>query len=84
MKIKVYHPNPDSEMHVFWCAACKETHTFEVGEDKWDFNGDMEFPSYSPSLRYPDCHLILWRGTIYYCKDCNHEMKGQRVPLEPY
>lgn len=77
--IKVYHPKPGECWHVFWCPACKETHTFDMKE--WKVSGDLDSPSYSPSLRYPDCHLVLQNGIIHYCLDSHHELAGQHIPL---
>jgi hypothetical protein len=57
----------------------------------WAFNGNMENPTFTPSLRYPidhnnfngpnRCHLILTDGWINYCHDCIHNMGGLKVRL---
>jgi hypothetical protein len=33
----------------FWCTACRHAHPFHL--PRWDFNGDLEKPTFSPSLR---------------------------------
>lgn len=39
-----------------WCPACKETHHFKTDEVHpcWTFNGNIESPSFAPSM------LIRW------------------------
>lgn len=75
----------------FWCPACSEPHPFGV---KWAFNGNLEKPTFSPSLRVlkrlgegPEtsttCHLFVTEGLIRYEGDCPHAMKGKVVPMVP-
>lgn len=52
----------------------------------WTWNGDMEKPTFSPSLLcnkgLPDqCHLFVRDGRIEYLSDCHHELRGQTVDL---
>jgi hypothetical protein len=51
----------------------------------WSFNGNMDKPTFSPSLVYPDkkprCHLFLTDGRIQYLSDCGHALAGQTVDL---
>ena len=89
-KLKVYKTKT-GKVYVFWCKGCEATHSFDVREDggqpTWEFNGDMENPSFTPSLHYnyrPFCHLNMKNGIIEYCKDCYHKYSGQNVPLEPF
>ena len=76
---------PDSLLYVFWCPGCGRHHLFDVGRTKrpvWTFNGDLESPTFSPSLHYPDrCHLFLEAGLIRFLGDCRHALAGQTVPL---
>ena len=67
----------------FWCSACREYHIFD---DSWKFNNDMEKPTFSPSLIYPNrknkkCHLWIKDGMITYFKDCNHSLAGFEMPM---
>jgi len=67
----------------FWCPACQEFHIYD---ESWKFNGDMEKPSFSPSLRHPDskkqkCHLWIKDGIIEYFVDCNHALAGYKIPM---
>lgn len=77
----------------FFCPACKSGHAFLVGVEgkpSWTFNGDMDAPTFEPSLRMTCtlgggkphcCHLLMRGGIIQFCGDCTHEMAGQSVPL---
>ena len=53
----------------------------------WAWNGDMERPTFTPSLlvnkNHPEvtCHLFLTDGMIQYCGDSHHALKGQTIPL---
>ncbi len=48
---------PDGEAYVFWCPGCDCHHIFNTLRQRrpvWTFDGDMERPTFSPSLLYPD------------------------------
>lgn len=72
----------------FYCPGCKCYHSFDVridgGRPTWYFNGDMEKPTFTPSLLYPDrvCHLYLTNGVIHYLPDCTHALAGKSIELE--
>jgi hypothetical protein len=37
-----------------WCPACEETHVYQVGvqgHPNWTFDGNVDSPSFSPSMR---------------------------------
>lgn len=67
---------------LFWCPGCKEIHTYDAS---WAFNGDMQRPTFTPSLLHPSkpirCHLFITNGEIQFCTDCGHELAGKTVPL---
>ena len=81
--------------HGIWCPACRTIHTFP--SDRWAFNGDMEKPTFSPSMliKWNDpasvgydlthktsiCHSFVRDGKIQYCGDCTHPFKGLTVDL---
>ncbi len=74
----------------FYCPACDALHTYSNrmsgGGPGWDYDGNVESPTFSPSLRYLDatrCHLFVRAGVIEFCGDCPHSMAGQRTPLPP-
>lgn len=77
----------------FYCPACKHEHTYSVFEDNsgWQFNGDLQNPTFTPSLKNTDfnkdgkeifrCHLYITNGNIEFCGDCTHELSGQTIEL---
>lgn len=83
MKLKRIESS-DGTCYVFYCKGCRETHSFQV--PRWKFNGDMEFPTFWPSLRsswqfQTKCHLYVTRGEIEYLGDCAHEFASKTIPL---
>lgn len=85
MKLRTAH-NKDGELYgyIFFCAGCCDVHT--VGTN-WKFNGDMESPTFSPSVLVVGgslgirCHSFIEDGKIRFLKDCNHSLAGQTVEL---
>jgi hypothetical protein len=75
----------------FYCPACKHQHTYSIHNDGWQFNGNMDKPTFTPSLLNRDididgntksiCHLFIVDGQIIYCDDCTHNLRGQNVPM---
>lgn len=82
-----------------WCPGCHSAHHYITdGSRGWTFNGDVNKPTFKPSMRlstpaYEDdgvkysertlCHYFLTEGRIQFLADCDHELKGQTVPLPP-
>ncbi len=89
----------------FFCPGCSAYHMYytepwtktwknppEPG-GVWTFNGDVEAPTFTPSLlifehkrpdgtiHQPRCHLFVTNGQIRYCGDSNHELKGKTVDM---
>jgi hypothetical protein len=87
------------EYYSFYCPGCKHQHSYPVNSDGtgWTFNGNMELPSFTPSLlnqlkvqnektgEYDivksRCHLYVTNGKIQYCNDCTHEFAGQTIDI---
>lgn len=79
----------------FHCPGCDEAHRYAVnapaGEPSWTFSGDMDSPTFSPSLlmrstrgpahRPHVCHLFLRDGQLQFLQDCTHPLAGKTVPL---
>lgn len=82
------------------CPACDAEdvghgHLFAVrmgdGSPGWDFDGNLERPTFSPSMlarcklgpeqRPHACHSFVRDGRIEYLSDCTHAMAGQTVEL---
>ena len=89
----------------FFCPGCKDLHHYWIvsgvagylaggsTHPVWDFDGNLEFPTFSPSLRRtggpaddPDiCHLTLTSGLFHFHDDSTHELSGkQDIPMEEY
>lgn len=84
----------------FVCPGCSNEyawrHVFYVahqdGSQKpiWSFNGNMESPTFTPSLlnrgeqdgKATVCHLFLTDGMLHFLSDCTHKLAGQTVPME--
>lgn len=88
LQIREYVDPEDGTICFFWCPGCKQRHTFNInraGRPVWTFNGNMERPTFTPSLLYADktprCHLFLTDGLLLFLTDCGHELAGQTVDL---
>lgn len=82
-------PNGDINGWMFYCPGCKENHAY-MNDGRWTFNGNLEQPTFQPSLLYtrghhpdpPDvCHIFMTDGKIQYLSDCTHELAGQTVEV---
>jgi len=75
--------NPNQRWLIF-CPACKYAHPID---NRWHFNGDLDKPTFSPSLlvhaQYV-CHSFVTDGNIQFLSDCTHELAGQTVELEDF
>lgn len=99
MKVeRITNTDGTSVLMVFECPGCGIDHAFTVESPtrpKWDWNGDMEKPTFSPSLlvRWPDpdgqpgntnvCHSFVRDGVIEFLSDCTHKLAGQKVAMKP-
>src|SRR4051812_1009593 len=75
----------------FYCPGCETTHMYTT---LWKFDGDLDEPSFTPSLkiygatpdvpaghRWPQCHFYLTKGKLIYCPDSEHGLAGKTVEL---
>ena len=91
---KVHLLDEDRGVYIFHCPGCGYGHSYQTepytdGRGKehsgWGFNGDVDNPTFSPSLlinaSMPEkrCHLFLRDGHIQYCGDCHHDLAGKTV-----
>lgn len=73
--------------YLFWCPGCEYAHFIQVNpahEPCWNWNGDLEKPTVSPSLRVQGtnlCHSFIREGKIEFLSDCDHKLKGQTVEI---
>lgn len=72
---------------VFMCPACRCGHWFN---DTWQFDGDFEKPTISPSILVTGanelgdktiCHSFVKNGVIDFLGDCTHELRGAKANL---
>lgn len=107
-KLRRYDVPPGGVIYEFMCPGCNYHHPYRTkayeGEKHWSgkaetpvpvwqFNGDLEKPSFTPSLlihgHVPKgktksegrCHLYVTDGKINYCGDCDHALAGKTVPM---
>lgn len=91
-KLRTLVMNGGGKGLAFYCPGCKLHHhvTIEAGEGYsgpvWRWNGDMDKPTFSPSLGVNmgtegQCHLFVRDGKIEYLMDSRHEFSGQTIEL---
>jgi hypothetical protein len=94
MGAKLHKVNPDGTLHgwMFRCPGC-ELDPLDSGlhcpTTGWTFNGDMERPTFGPSIlvrwKAPEgekvCHSYVRDGRIEFLGDCTHALAGQTVDL---
>lgn len=81
---------------LIYCPGCHNSHLFD---NRWKFNGDVDKPTFMPSMlvngskiikEYDGetyghrCHSFVTDGKIKFLSDCTHSMAGQTVDLEPF
>jgi len=88
MRVKAIRRADTDELYGyhFWCPACDDEHCVGVS---WTFNGDLERPTFAPSILVTygkasagkRCHSYVRDGRIQYLSDCTHAMAGQTIEL---
>jgi hypothetical protein len=79
-------------LYVYWCPGCgychhiktKEYNTDPAHHPQWEWNGDMDKPTCSPSFLIGGakrCHSFIHDGKIEYLQDCDHDLKGTTVDM---
>lgn len=72
-----------------WCPGCDDLVRID---DTWQFNGNVDCPSFSPSLLTEygrirgvekRCHAFIQAGRWEFLADCTHHLAGQIVPMVP-
>jgi uncharacterized protein DUF6527 len=88
MKLRSISDGKGTVGYTFYCKGCEEMHRFLIqGRMVWQFNGDMDRPTFTPSLKYDwqdgvklkCCHLNMTAGKIFYHNDSTHALKGQTI-----
>ena len=84
---------------LLYCPGCEDAHQISIdhpnnNQAKWGWNGDVEKPTFTPSIlvgpRHTNagfkdirCHSFIRDGVWDFLGDCTHDLKGQQVPLQP-
>ena len=97
----------EGEAYTFDCPGCRMSHVIYVSyspdhqarrgsnEPRWGFNGDLEKPTFTPSLlvrwdyskeehgfvEKNVCHSFIRNGNIEFLTDCTHKLSGKTAPL---
>ncbi|MFN3464728.1 MAG: DUF6527 family protein [Terricaulis sp.] len=79
---------------MYWCPACDGAHRVctEGGEPRWTFNGNVDRPTFGPSVKVTGgargsdhvCHHFVEDGIIRYCSDSTHALAGQSIDMPPH
>lgn len=90
------HMDSENAHAMMNCPGCDLVHAIHVGDripgkPTWDFNGNLEKPTFSPSLlvkyNWGDdevahvCHSFIRDGKWQFLNDCTHSLAGQTVPV---
>ncbi len=77
---------------MFFCPGCNCGHW--ISTPRWEFNGDMENPTFSPSVlvwweqgeahEKKRCHSYVKGGKIRFLADSTHALAGQEVELPEF
>ena len=89
MIIEAVNANNKMAGWMFWCPGCECHHVYWTDYDlyaKWEFNGNLEKPTFRPSLMntYPDgrkCHIFVTDGRIQFLGDCYHSLANQTIDM---
>lgn len=60
-----------------------------IGKPSWDFDGNLDVPTLSPSIltrgkkfdKDTVCHSYLKVGIFEFLSDCTHPLANQKVPM---
>ena len=81
--------NKKTKHVMFRCPGCDDLH---VVNDQWEFNGNTDRPTITPSIcvmssvGFPPtpviaCHCWVRDGMITYLMDCTHKFAGKTMIL---
>ena len=97
----VFKENMDKRLglpdYFFYCEGCECDHGIWTdknrhGSNAWEFNGNLEKPTISPSIKVTMpvkgvnqiCHSYIKEGRIQYLTDCTHHLAGKTIDLPEY
>lgn len=86
-KLRTFDLEAGGKKHYFFCPGCQSLHAFVTNREQspcWSFDGNMEAPTFNPSLLVQGtirCHLFLHNGKIEFCGDSEHDLKNKSVDM---
>jgi hypothetical protein len=81
---------------LFKCPGCECMHYVNIGEGMkplWEWDGNVEMPTFKPSIKVSYdhlidgvevkdvCHFFVKAGRIEYLSDSTHKLSGQTVDM---
>ena len=87
MKFQVHQLPTGGTQYTFWCPGCRDTHHYLVGAEgrpSWGFNGNLDRPTFTPSLLVKCGHYAGRHSPGDPCW-CNYEERyGKSAPFACY
>ena len=90
-KIEHVTGSPDYEFECPGCGCLHGVWTYDWDGPKWSFNGDVDKPTFKPSIRVRwtygvdriehVCHAYVREGRIEFLNDCTHSLAGKTIEL---
>lgn len=100
-KLSPIEENDQIVGYFFDCPGCQGGHAVHIKPHKnpvsgasWDYNGNINKPSFTPSIlskvsfsqgsNKPEgiCHIYVTNGQIQFLSDCTHSLAGKTVDME--
>lgn len=63
---------------LFQCPGCDCLH---YADERWQWNGSLDKPTFTPSIVVEGCHSFVTDGKIRYLSDCTHQLAGREIEL---
>lgn len=78
MKLKAFSDNGVTAGYTFWCPGCQRRHQVTTA---WTFNGDLEKPTFTPSLLVRTGHYLKEPPVAGDCYCDFHERYPDEEPM---
>lgn len=92
-KLSVCTVETSSSGKMLWhyCNGCEKRHLIRVSpsthnDPVWAWNGDIDSPTFSPSVRHQNplehvCHYTITDGRVQFHEDSTHMLAGYEIEL---
>lgn len=81
MKVKPFHSDGQLSGYTFWCPGCQMRHQVSTA---WSFNGDLEHPTFQPSVLVRSGHYARTPPVMGECYCDWNERYPDKEPLAMY